>query len=117
MSYATLATPEPAPDQGPLYRDGVSLSVDASAHLIAELRKIKVRQSKLSETRRRDEALLKGVLAAGGASIGTVGGTPVVSCTTTLRVSLVQKTLKERYPQIFEECSDISEVTTFKLLG
>lgn len=91
--------------------------VDAFAHLIASLRRIKRKQAKLSQERKEHEAVIKAALVAAGAEVGTVGGVPVVSFSGSLRIALDQNLLKERYPEIAKECSDISEVNTFRLLN
>ncbi|UUV33574.1 hypothetical protein NQK81_09005 [Amycolatopsis roodepoortensis] len=91
--------------------------VDAFAHLIASLRRIKRKQAKLSQERKEHEAVIKAALVAAGAEVGTVNGVPVVSFTHALRIALDQNLLKERYPEIAKECADISEVATFRLLG
>lgn len=91
--------------------------VDSFAHLIASLRRIKVKQTRLSKERKEHEAVIKAALVAMGATVGTVAGVPVVSFDSALRIGLDQSLLKEQYPEIAKECSDISEVWTFRLLG
>lgn len=91
-------------------------SVDAFAHLVASLRRIKTKQARLSKERKEHEAVLKAALVAHGAEVGTVSGVPVVSFTSALRIALDQSALKAKYPEIAKECSDISEVQTFRLL-
>jgi hypothetical protein len=94
----------------------VTRPIDSFAHVVAELRRIKAEQARLSAERKTQESLLKAVLIAGGAEVGTLAGVAVVSFTSTLRIALSQKVLKARYPEIAKECSDITEVETFRLL-
>ncbi|MDT8916312.1 hypothetical protein, partial [Amycolatopsis sp. PS_44_ISF1] len=90
--------------------------LDSLAHLVASLRRIKHRQARLSKERKEHEAVIKAALKAVGASVGTVGGVPVVSFDSTMRIALDQGAVKQRYPEVAKECSDISEVWTFRLL-
>lgn len=90
--------------------------LDAFAHLVGSLRRIKVKQARLARERADHEAVLKAALIAAGAQIGTLAGVPAVSFTSTHRIALSQKILKQRYPEIVDECSDITEVATFRLL-
>ncbi|WP_410648184.1 hypothetical protein [Amycolatopsis sp. cmx-4-54] len=92
-------------------------SVDAFAHLVASLRRIKRKQAKLAEERKQHEAVIKAALVAADAEVGTVNGVPVVSFVRSLKVALDQGTLKDRYPEIAEECAGITEVATFRLLN
>lgn len=117
MPKTALATPMPEPD-----RDGDTavesrMALDAYAHLVASLRRIKVRQARLAKERAEHEATLKAALVGAGADVGTVAGVPACSFKTTLKIALSQKMVKARYPDVAKECSDISEVSTFKLLG
>ncbi|WP_143268708.1 hypothetical protein [Amycolatopsis vastitatis] len=97
--------------------DAVRASIDSFASVIGALRRIKRAQAKLTEERKDNEALIKAALVARGASVGTVGGVPVVSFASSTRIALDQGQLKERRPDLFEEFSDISEVWTFRLLN
>ncbi|MFD8494235.1 hypothetical protein [Amycolatopsis sp. NPDC059657] len=93
-----------------------SWPIDAFAHLEASLRQIKTEQARLGKERKEHETALKAHLRAAGARVGTVRGVPVVSFMPSLRIALDQNVLKEKYPEIAQECTDISEVWTFRLL-
>ncbi|MEV6830713.1 hypothetical protein [Amycolatopsis sp. NPDC051102] len=90
--------------------------LDNHANLIASLRRIKLKQARLSKERKEHEAVIKAALVAMGATVGTVAGVPVVSFDSSMRISLDQSLVKARYPEVARECSDISEVWTFRLL-
>ena len=111
MKHDTPIRPNPAPAGRPNAR-----SVDAFAHLIASLRRIKQKQAKLSKERKEHEAVLKAALVAAGAELGTVNDVPVVSFSSSMRIAVDQSVLKERFPDVARECADISEVWTFRLL-
>lgn len=90
--------------------------LDEQAALIASLRRIKARQTRLSKERKEHEAVIKALLTSANVEVGTVGGVAVVSFSSSLRVALDQSLLKARYPEIAKECAEISEVKTFRLL-
>ncbi|WP_328611768.1 hypothetical protein OG943_22495 [Amycolatopsis sp. NBC_00345] len=94
----------------------IASPLDSFAHLVASLRRIKLKQARLSKERKEHEKVIKAALAAMGATVGTVAGVPVVSFDSTMRIALDQSAVKERYPDVARECSDISEVWTFRLL-
>lgn len=95
---------------------GSARPIDSFAHIIGALRRIKLKQTRLSKERKEHEMVLKAALVAMGATVGTVAGVPVVSFDSSMRIALDQSVLKERYPDVAKECSDISEVWTFRLL-
>lgn len=108
MPATTLATPDP--------NESISdkAALDDIAETVALLRKTGVKIAKFSKVQAELQRKIKARLA--DAEIGTIDGRPVVSWKRTLRVAVSQKLLKERYPDIVGDVSDISEVRTFKVL-
>ncbi|MBM7771208.1 putative phage-related endonuclease [Actinokineospora baliensis] len=112
MSTTALATPEPDPSGADSALSLVPL--DRIADEFAQLERLAPRLDKLAARQRHLQRVIKAVLGDG--EIGTIGNVPVVSWKKTLRVAVSQKLLKERYPHIVSEVSDITEVRRFLLL-
>jgi predicted phage-related endonuclease len=91
-----------------------TVALDEVAPIVDLLRQVKAKQDKLSAVRTSLERALKDVM--GRAQVGTLAGRPAVTWKTSLRITVVQSQLKERYPQVALDCQDITEVRTFKVL-
>ncbi|CRK55461.1 hypothetical protein [Alloactinosynnema sp. L-07] len=91
-----------------------AVALDAIAEQIALLRKTGEKIAKFTKIQSELQRAVKARL--GAVEVGTIDGRPVVTWKTTLRVAVSQKILKERYPDLVGEVSDITEVRTFKVL-
>jgi predicted phage-related endonuclease len=109
MPATTLATPEPHESSS----DAAAL--DDMTEIVARLRRTNDKIAGLTKLQADLQRTIKARL--GEVEIGTIAGRPVVTWKRTLRVAVSQKLLKERYPQIVRNVSDITEVRTFKVLG
>jgi predicted phage-related endonuclease len=90
------------------------IPVDELSEHIELLRQVARKIEGLTSLRTELQSKIKNKL--GDAETGTVAGRPVVTWKRTLRVAVSQKLLKERFPEIVSDVSDITEVRTFKVL-
>lgn len=87
-----------------------------------ELRKLRAQIDELTEKADAKKLIIQAELAEhlvlGAKVVGTVGGVPVVSISSSVRRSLNNTLLRKRVDkEIIDECTTESEVRTFKILG
>jgi predicted phage-related endonuclease len=86
----------------------------SGAQLVHALREVKKLEAHYKDVRTTIEGMLKA--AMGDAEVALVDGEPVLTYRTTLRTSVTQKLLKERYPIAAIMCSETKPVRTFVVL-
>lgn len=108
MSVTALAVPHP---------DDPGADTAALDDLAAKLALLRQTGEKIAKYTKLQADLQRAIKARlGDAEVGTIAGRPVVTWKRTLRVAVSQKLLKEHYPEVVSEVSDIREVRTFKVL-
>ncbi len=88
--------------------------LDAIADTIVALRRLKARQAKARTEQAKLETIIKDAL--GESPAGKVGDQVVVRWSTTARMGVDVKAVKEKYPEVAEACSRVSTVRTFQLV-
>lgn len=111
MSKSQSATPIPSV---PSELDGPSLPLDALAAELVLLRQVDEQLSKLKAVRTKLQGKVKAAL--GAAEVGTVAGVEVVSFKRVTSIALDQSILKTNFPDVHEQCLDITESRRFVLL-
>lgn len=104
------ARPVPANSSEP----ATVVALDDFAEQLRLLRQTNEQLVALGKLQTTIQRKIKSVL--GDAETGTLAGQPAVTWKRTLRVAVSQKLLKQQYPEIVGEISDITEVRTFKVL-
>jgi predicted phage-related endonuclease len=88
--------------------------LDSIADTIAALRRLKTRQAKAKAEQTKMEAIIKAAL--GESPAGTVAGVVAVRWSTTARLGVDVKAVKEKFPDVASACSRVTEVRTFQLV-
>lgn len=88
--------------------------MDDLAESVSLLRQVGTAMEKYTKLRNELQAAIKDRL--GDAEVGTLAGRPAVSWKGTWRFAVSQKQLKELYPMIVPDVSELSWVRTFRVL-
>lgn len=94
--------------------DGPSTSLDGLAAELVSLREVEAKLTKLRNQRKKLQDKIKAAL--GKNVIGTVAGVQVVSFKFVRPIGLDQSILKANFPDVYEECLDVTETRRFVLL-
>jgi predicted phage-related endonuclease len=89
------------------------VQLDSLADTVTALRRVRARLDKLDQERTTLERTIKAAL--GESEKGTVAGVPVVTWSRVKRSSVSISLLKQRHPDVAEECIVVQEVRTFKI--
>ncbi|GLY51323.1 hypothetical protein Lesp01_49790 [Lentzea sp. NBRC 102530] len=108
MSKSHTATPVPSE------LDGSTAALDELAAELVLLRQVDEQLSKLKSLRTKLQGKVKAAL--GKTEVGTVAGVPVVSYKHVTSIALDQSILKKNFPDVAEQCLDITETRRFVLL-
>lgn len=111
MSKSQNATSVPS---APSELDGPTTSLDGLAAELVSLREVEAKLAKLRNQRTKLQGKIKAAL--GKTEIGTVAGVQVVSFKYVRPIALDQQILKTNFPDIYEECLDVTEMRRFVLL-
>lgn len=90
------------------------LPLDVMADTVAKLRRAKARAKKTSDEIRALEAEIKTKL--GDSPAGTIGGVVAVRWSTTARMQVDVKAVKEKFPDVASACTKVTTVRTFQLV-
>ncbi|WP_285641703.1 hypothetical protein [Lentzea sp. NBRC 102530] len=94
--------------------DGSTAALDELAAELVLLRQVDEQLSKLKSLRTKLQGKVKAAL--GKTEVGTVAGVPVVSYKHVTSIALDQSILKKNFPDVAEQCLDITETRRFVLL-
>jgi predicted phage-related endonuclease len=90
------------------------VELDELADAIAALRKVRSQIEKLDKVKSKHERAIKEAL--GDATSGTVAGEKVVTWARTERKTVSVELLREKYPEVADNCVKIVQVRTFQLV-
>lgn len=90
------------------------LPLDSIADTVAKLRRAKARAKKTGDEIRALESIIKAKM--GDSPAGTVGGQVAIRWSTTARLNVDVKAVKEKFPDVASACSKVVTVRTFQLV-
>lgn len=92
-----------------------TVAIDTLKAQLAILNHVREKKAELAEMEAAARAAIE--TALGDAEIGTIDGRPAVSYKYVRRQSVDQKLLKQKYPEIAEQCLTVTESRRFTITG
>ena len=90
------------------------LPLDTIADTVTKLRRAKARAKKVAGEIRELENAVKAKM--GDSPAGTIGGQVAIRWSTTARLNVDVKAVKEKYPNVASACSKVVTVRTFQVV-